>query len=150
MIKKLNHEIEYENTLNQINEDYKAGKITLERKEALISMATINESNIRKQEVNDANTMFNTRNAKENDPVYYHQCILKYNDELYIKCIYSFNDYCIASHNNLGECLSKLELNHSIKEVYDITKRMYEDVISNKLDLLHTSKDDLYKMYSLK
>lgn len=113
-------------------------------------MATVEESAIRKKEVDEANSLFNTRNSKVNDPVYYHQCILKYNDELYIQCKYSFNDYCIASHNNLGECLSELETTHSIKEVYDITKKMYEDVITGKTDLLHTSKNELIEKYALR
>ena len=150
MEKKLNHEIQYENILKQINDDFEAGKITAERKEALISMATVEESAIRKKEIEGSNKMFNSRNCEINDPVYYHQCMLKYNDKLYMQCKYSFNDYCIASTNNLGECLSELETTHSIKEVYDITKKMYEDVITGKTDLLHTSKDELIEKYALR
>ena len=96
MIKKLNHEIEYENTLNQINKDYEVGNITTERKEALISMATVEESTIRKNEVDDRTKMFNNYNSKVNDNDYYLQCIFQFVDDLYIKCLCSFNDSMIA------------------------------------------------------
>ena len=150
MIKKLNHEIQYENILKQINEDFETGKITAERKDTLISMATVEESAIRKKEVDDDNIIFNTKNCKESDSLYYSQLITQYCEELYIKCIYSFNDNFVAVVDNLGGCLCKLEITHSLNEMRDIEKKIYNDLINNKLDLLHTSSNELCKLYALR
>ena len=138
------HEGNYLKLLDSIEADFKTGKITKEEKDIMISKATLDESDLRRKEFELANKMFVVK-ADENSIVYYQQKIVNYLQELYINCKYNWHDLSKAWIEHYNYFVKHTKYNGIKAKEND--KRIYEDLISGKLDLLNTSGEELLKMY---
>ena len=137
----------YYDLLKKIEEDYKNGNINKEERKIMIDKATLDEIENRKRIVELKTNMFGTRNKKMGELGYYQQSICAYIDDLFVKCIYSWNDLLKACNNNFNNFILKEVNDLSDEEVDLVCKTIYEDLVSNKLDMLNTTSVELRKKY---
>ena len=137
----------YYDLLNKIESEYKAGNITEEERKIMIDKATFDESENRKKLVELKTNMFGTRNKKPGEMGYYQQSVCAYIDQLYVKCIYSMEDLLKASNHNFNSFILDEVKDLSDEEVDSVCKMIYEDLVSNKLDILNTTKKQLREIY---
>ena len=139
----------YYDLLNKIEDDYKNNIITAEERQIMMDKATLDESKYRKKIIELKTNMFGTRNKKEGELGYYQQSICAYIDDLYANCIYSMDDLLKACNNNFNNFILRETNELTDEEVDTICKHIYEDLISNKLDILNTSSTKLKEKYVL-
>ena len=139
-----NHDKLYYELLDSIEADFRDGKITEDEKNIMKAKATLDESNLRRKDIEYTTALFGTRNAKEDDVIYYQQRISAYIDELYISCKYSWEDtkklrreldYIVDNSKEEG------------KRWYDLSKKIYNDLISEKLSIKNFNGEELLKIY---
>ena len=141
-----NHDKLYYELLDSIEADFRDGKITEDEKSIMISKATLDESDLRKKDIELTSGMFGNRNAKEDDVIYYQQRIGAFIDELYISCKYSWEDtkklrreldYIVDNSKEEG------------KRWYDLSKKIYNDIISGKISIDNFNGENILKMYEV-
>ena len=140
----------YYDLLNKIESEYKTGNITEEERKIMIDKATLDESENRKKLVELKTNMFGTRNKKPGEMGYYQQSVCAYIDELYVKCIYSMDDLLKASNQTFNSFILKETNDLTEEECDSVCKTIYQDLISGKLDILNTTKEELRKIYLLR
>ena len=137
----------YYDLLNKIESEYKAGNITNEERKIMIDKATQDESEYRKKAIELKTNMFGTRNKRFGELGYYQQSICAYIDQLYVKCIYSMDDLLKASNHHFNNFIFKEVNELTDEEVDNVCKRIYDDLVSNKLDILNTDSKELREIY---
>jgi len=140
------HDKIYYELLDSIEDDFNAGKITEQQRDIMIAKATLDESDERKKEFELANKMFNYK-VDDNSIIYYQRKIVLYIQELYISCKYNWYDLKKAWIDNYNYFVKHTKYN-GVK-ARDNDKKIYEDLLAGKLDLLNTSGEDLLKMYDI-
>ena len=140
-----NHEERFYKVLEHLEKQLEAGSINQEEYDIMREKAIADESDLRRKDIEYITALFGTRNAKENDITYYHQKISEFLDELYISCKYSSEDKDKARFDNFGYLVK--HTNNRGKELIERDKRIYEDLLSGKLDMLHTSGEELLRIY---
>jgi len=141
------HEANYLKLLDSIKADYNAGKITEQQRDIMIAKATLNESDERRKEFELANKMFIVKTDNEGSIIYYQQKIVNYLQELYISCKYSWYDLKKAWIDNYNYFVKHTK--YKGVKARDNDKKIYDDLLAGKLDLLNTSGEDLLKMYDI-
>ena len=143
---KFRNDEDYYSFINLVREKFNNHEIDEDTKNKVIQLATLEESNRRRKAIEENNRLFGTNNIKEGELGYYQQCIENYIDDKYIKCEYTFEENEIASSVNYSELI--FSLNGKDRQKKDeMNKIIYQDLLSGKLDLLHTSGKELIEMY---
>lgn len=141
-----NHDKLYYELLDSIEADFRDGKITEDERNIMKAKATLDESDLRKKDIELTSGMFGNRNAKEDDVIYYQQRIGAFIDELYISCKYSWEDtkklrreldYIVDNSKEEG------------KRWYDLSKKIYNDIISGKISIDNFNGENILKMYEV-
>jgi len=141
-----NHDKLYYELIESIEKDFIDGKITKEEKDIMIAKATLDESDLRRKDIELASGMFGNRNAKEDDVIYYQQRIGAFIDELYISCKYSWEDTKkIRRELDFIVDNSKEEG----KEWYILCEKIYNDLISGKISTDNFNGENILKMYEV-
>ncbi len=138
------HEDNFNELLKSIKDDFEAGKITEDEKNIMIAKATLDESDKRKKEFELANKMFNYK-VDDNSIIYYQRKIVSYIQELYISCKYNWYDLKKAWIDNYNYFVKHTKYN-GVK-ARDNDKKIYDDLLAGKLDLLNTSGEELLVKY---
>lgn len=142
--KLYNHDKFYYELIESIEKDFKDGKIIKEEKDIMIAKATLDESDLRRKDIELASSMFGNRNAKEDDVIYYQQRIGAFIDELYISCKYSWEDtkkikreldYIVDNSKEEG------------KGWYILCEKIYNDLISGKLSIKNFNGKEVLEIY---
>ena len=139
------HDKFYYELLDSIEDDFKNGKITKEEKDIMIAKATLDESNLRKKDLEIANLMFQDDTLREKDTTFYQQKISEYLDELYISCKCSYDELKKVFFGNYKYIILNSKLDGS--KFNEMCKKIYNDLITNKLDIFKTSGEELLKIY---
>lgn len=140
-----NHEERFYKVLDHLKKQLEAGFINQEEYDIMREKAIADESDLRRKDIEYTTALFGTRNAKEDEIVYYKQMIYAFIDELYISCKCSFKE-----KKEVKNIVINYISNHSKSRGQQLIKRdktIYEDLISGKLDILHTTSDKLLEIY---
>ncbi len=140
-----NHEELFYKVLDKLKEKLDSGAINQEEYDIMREKAIADESDLRRKDIEYATALFGTRNAKENDIVFYKQRIFAYIDELYICCKYSWEDKTKVKQIVM-DYISKHTKSRG-EELVERDKKIYEDLLSGRLDLLNTSSEKLLDIY---
>ncbi len=141
------HEANYLKLLDSVEDDFNAGNITKEERDIMIAKATLDESDTRRKEFELANKMFIVKADNEKSIIYYQQKIVSYLQELYISCKYSCYDLRKAWIENYNYYVGHTK--YTGEKAKEIDKKIYDNLLDGKLDLLTTSGEDLLKMYDI-
>ena len=140
-----NHEERFYKVLEHLKKKFEVGSINQEEYDIMREKAIADESSLRRKDIEYATALFGTRNAKEGEITYYHQKISELLDELYISCKYSTKEKERARFDNFGYLVK--HTNNRGNKLIERDKKIYEDLVSGKLDMLHTSGEELLKIY---
>ena len=141
------HDKIYYELLDSIEDDFNAGKITEQQRDIMIAKATLEESDLRKKDLDIANLMFGDDTPRENDTTYYQQKICNYLDEKYISCKCTYDELKEVFFGNYKYII--LNSKHTGAKFNEMCKKIYNDLIANKLDIFKISREDLLKMYDI-
>ena len=139
-----NHEERFYKVLEHLKKQLDSGAINQEEYDIMREKAIADESDLRRKDIEYITALFGTRNAKEEDVVYYQQRISAYIDELYISCKYSW-DNVENIRNNIDYLVDNTHYNSL--QFRNMCKRIYNDIISNKIDITNITGEELLKMY---
>ena len=140
-----NHEELFYKVLDKLKEKLDSGAINQEEYDIMREKDIADESDLRRKDIEYITALFGTRNAKEGEITYYHQKISELLDELYISCKYSTKEKERARFDNFGYLVK--HTNNRGNKLIERDKKIYEDLVSGKLDMLHTSGEELLKIY---
>lgn len=140
-----NHEERFYKVLEHLRKQLESGSINQEEYDIMREKAIADESSLRRKDIEYATALFGTRNAKEEDVVFYKQRIFAYIDELYICCKYSWKDKTKVKQIVI-DYISKHSKSRG-KELVERDKKIYEDLLSGRLDLLNTSSEKMLDIY---
>ena len=141
------HDKIYYELLDSIESDYNAGNITKEERDIMIAKATLEESDLRKKDIEIANLMFKDETPRENDTTYYQQKINDYLDEKYISCKCTYEELREVFFGNYKYII--LNSKHDGAKFNEMCKKIYNDLITERLDIFNISKEDLLRMYDI-
>ena len=139
-----NHEERFYKVLDYLKKQLEAGSINQEEYDIMREKAIADESSLRRKDIEYATALFGTRNSKEGELGYYQQQIYSFIDELYISCKYSFEKKK-SIKGNISYIVHNTHYNST--QFDNMCERIYNDIISNKIDITNITGEELLKMY---
>ena len=140
-----NHDELFYKVLDKLKEKLDSGAINQEEYDIMREKAIADESDLRRKDIEYTSCMFDTIKTREGDIPFYLDKICEYIDDLYISCKCTLIEKKIAKDTYL-DFTTHFTKNYD-RNVYERDKKIYEDILSGKLDILHISEEKLFNIY---
>lgn len=139
-----NHEERFYKVLDKLKEKLDSGAINQEEYDIMREKAIADESDLRRKDIDLLNAMWRIDEPNSDDEVYYQKKIYDFIDELYINCKCKFKD--TSKYCDTFDYLVENSNSNNI-QFYNICKNIYNDLITNKLDITNITGEKLLEMY---